>query len=102
MKPDIRSTPEGVAFWVKVSAGGSRDALDGLMTDGTIKVRVSAAREKGRANKAVIRLLAGRLGVAPSRVSILQGAAATRKRILASGLSPDHVADKLSAQSIEQ
>ena len=41
--------------------------------DGALKLSVTAAPEKGKANKAVIRLLAGFLDVPHSSVSLLRG-----------------------------
>jgi len=47
--------------------------------DGVFRVRVTAAPEGGEANRAVIALLAGALGVAPSRVELVRGAASRDK-----------------------
>ena len=41
--------------------------------DGRLKVYVTAAPERGKANEAAISLLAARLGVAKARISILRG-----------------------------
>ena len=47
--------------------------------DGSFRVRVTAAPEGGEANRAVIALLAEALGVAPSRVELVRGAASRDK-----------------------
>jgi uncharacterized protein (TIGR00251 family) len=49
--------------------------------EGRYKVYVHAAPDRGRANAAVIALLAAHFGVAKSRVTIRQGAAGRHKRI---------------------
>ena len=46
---------------------------------GSFRVRVRAAPEKGRANAEIAELLAGHLGVPPSRLTLLRGAASSRK-----------------------
>jgi len=46
---------------------------------GTFRVRVTAAPEGGEANRAVIALLADALGVAPSRIALVRGAASRDK-----------------------
>jgi hypothetical protein len=47
--------------------------------DGSLRVRVTAAPEGGEANRAVIALLADALGVAPSRIALVRGAASRDK-----------------------
>jgi uncharacterized protein YggU (UPF0235/DUF167 family) len=46
---------------------------------GVLRVRVTAAPEGGEANRAVIALLADALGVAPSRIALVRGAASRDK-----------------------
>lgn len=70
---------------VKVIPKSSRTELAGYLPDGTWKIKVAAAPEKGKANQALIDFLAGHLGVAKSRIRIMSGETSPRKRI--------HVAD---------
>ena len=51
---------------LRVSPGAGRDEVVGRYGDGW-KVRVGAPPERGRANDAVLRLIAKRLGVPQSR-----------------------------------
>ena len=44
------------------------------------RVRVRSAPEKGRANREVVERLAGHLDVAPSRLTLVRGAASSRKQ----------------------
>ncbi|HSE06592.1 MAG TPA: DUF167 domain-containing protein [Methylomirabilota bacterium] len=48
--------------------------------DGSWRVRVTAVPEGGEANRAVLALLAGALGVARSRIELVRGAASRDKR----------------------
>lgn len=57
---------------VRVQARARRDEIAGRR-GGVIVVRVSAPALEGRANRAVCRLLAARLGVPPSRITIVRG-----------------------------
>ena len=50
----------------------SRNEIVGFYRDG-IKVRVTAPPVEGKANEALIRLLAGELGIQPSSIEILKG-----------------------------
>ncbi|MDP6891058.1 MAG: DUF167 family protein, partial [Phycisphaerales bacterium] len=76
---------------LKAVPGASRDAIAGLLGD-RLKVRISAAAEGGKANKAICRLLAGATGTA---VTIETGHGSPLKTARANGVSPDQVADAL-------
>ena len=66
---------------VKVTPKSSKTELTGYLPDGTWKVKVAAAPEKGKANRALCEFLAGKLGVAKSRVRIVSGETSHLKRI---------------------
>jgi uncharacterized protein YggU (UPF0235/DUF167 family) len=50
---------------VHVHPGAKRERVKGWRDDGSLGLDVTAAPERGRANRAVERLLAGALGIAP-------------------------------------
>jgi uncharacterized protein (TIGR00251 family) len=62
---------------------------------GSLRVRVQARPEKGRANQAALRLLARRLGVAPANLSIVRGAASRDKLVEVDGLSEEELRARL-------
>jgi uncharacterized protein len=62
----------GAKVSVRVQANARRDELVGIR-DGVLVVRVAAPAVDGRANRALCRVLAKRLGVAASRVTIARG-----------------------------
>ena len=66
---------------VKVIPKSSRTELAGQLPDGTWRVRVAAAPDKGKANRELCAFLATHFGVARSRVQILSGEASHLKRI---------------------
>ena len=70
---------------LRVSPGARRTELAGRYADGW-KVRVTAAPERGRANEAEISLLARRLGLEKSAVSVVSGHAARDKVVELRGL----------------
>lgn len=57
---------------VRVTPRASRNAV--VMQDGQVRVLVTTVPEDGKANKAVTRLLAKALGIAPSRLELVRGA----------------------------
>lgn len=80
----------GIRFAVRLTPKGGRDAVGGWdrRPDGRVflKARVSAAPENGKANDALIRLLAKKLRVGSSRVQIVSGETARTKIIEVQGL----------------
>lgn len=66
----------GVSVRVRLTPRSSRDCVDGLETtaDGpAVKARVRAVPEDGAANAAVMRLVAGWLGVPVGSVALVSG-----------------------------
>jgi uncharacterized protein (TIGR00251 family) len=67
---------------------GSGDELLGVR-DGVLRARVSAPPVGGKANKALCRLIAKRVGVAPSRVEVVRGAKSRDKVVRVDGLDAE-------------
>lgn len=82
----LRSHADGVAFQLRLTPKGGRDALDGWAkgADGNehLKARVTAVPEDGKANAALIALLSKTLGVPKSAVRIASGETARLKTIV--------------------
>lgn len=80
---------DGVSIAVRVTPRGGRDDIDGIetMANGraVLKVRVRAIAEGGEANRAVIELLAKKLGVPKRDVRLLSGATSRIKQIAVNG-----------------
>ena len=72
-----------------VTPRGGRDDIEGIETlaDGraVIKLRVRAVADGGEANRAVIGLLSGALGVPKARIRILSGATSRFKQVAIDG-----------------
>jgi uncharacterized protein len=66
---------------VKVIPKSSKTELAGYLPDGTWKVKVTAAPEKGKANRALLQFLAEHLGISKSRIHITSGETSQLKRI---------------------
>jgi hypothetical protein len=80
---------------VRVQPGARTDGLVGRLADGTLKLRVTAAAEGGRANRAVEALLAAVLGVRGARVRVIRGAASRAKTIEIEGVDEAAVAARI-------
>jgi uncharacterized protein len=70
---------------VRLRPRGSRDELGGWR-DGVLQAKVTAAPVEGKANRALCRLIAKRVGVAPSRVSVVRGEKSRDKVVRVNGL----------------
>ena len=70
---------------VRVSPGASADAIALPTSEGTLAVRTIAPPEDGKANEAVLRLLANALGRPVSTLELVRGATSRNKVI---GLTP--------------
>ena len=64
---------------VRVTPNAKRDMV--TIEEGQVKIRVTVVPEDGKANKAVIALLAKTLGVSKSSLSIIRGETARDKLI---------------------
>ena len=62
-----------------------------------LRVRVAAPPVDGAANAALVRLLAGVVGVARSDVAIVAGESGRRKRVAFAGVEPDLLIERLEA-----
>lgn len=77
--PDLSDLAQpGARLAVRVTPRGGRDHVE-RDEDGTIRVRVTAAPEDGKANVAVQKLLARALGVAKTRLTLIGGATSRDK-----------------------
>ena len=66
---------------VKVIPKSSRGEIAGSLADGTLKAKVQAPPEKGKANAELCALLARELGVAPRNVVIVRGGKSSLKQV---------------------
>jgi uncharacterized protein len=80
---------------LRVSPGAARTELAGRHGDAW-KVRVTAAPERGRANDAVVALLADRLGVPRRSVSVVSGQSSRDKVIELRGIGRDEAERRLA------
>ena len=85
MPLDLRDAGGGITLRVRVQPRASRDGLSGER-EGALVVRLTAPPVEGAANEALSRLLGKTLGVAPSAVRVVSGAAGRNKLVSVAGL----------------
>jgi uncharacterized protein YggU (UPF0235/DUF167 family) len=84
-----------VKLSVKVVAGSSRSGIAGWLGN-TLRIRVAAPAERGKANAAVEALLSDVLEIPAGGAKIISGSSSPRKVVEIVGLSEAQVRQKLS------
>ena len=85
-------------FQVRVTPKSRADEIRASRADGTIRVRVTAAPEDGKANEAVLALLGARLGLPRRSLRLAGGATSRLKWIEADGLEEAELWRRLEAK----
>ncbi len=70
---------------IRVTPSASRDAVIGWQGD-VLRLRVAAPAQRGKANEAVLRLLAAALGIERQRLRIVRGQTSRHKLVSVDGL----------------
>jgi uncharacterized protein (TIGR00251 family) len=86
----------GSVFVAKIVPGSSGATRICGLLDEMLKVKVSAAPEKGKANQCLIKFLAEQLGVKKNAVSIISGTTSPVKHVQVSEMSADTLLKKLN------
>jgi uncharacterized protein len=87
---------EGVILPVRAQPGARRSGIRGEQ-DGMLKVGVTQPAEKGKANKALLAVLAKELGLRKSRLTLLSGETAQNKRFLVRAIDSEQLAERIAA-----
>ncbi len=78
-----------IRFMVRVTPKASRERIDGVVIDSDgvplLRIAVTEVPEGGKANKAVLALMAKQLGVAKTQLTVQTGAAERRKLLCLKG-----------------
>lgn len=85
---EILEQPEGIVVRVRAQPGSRRNEIIGIHA-GALKVAVTAAPEKGKANAAVLEVLTRLLGLKRSQAVLLSGATSRDKKVMLTGISRD-------------
>ncbi len=88
LTPIRRRSDRRIILAVRLTPKSSRDAIEGLEDFGgeaVLKARVRALPEQGRANAALVKLIASWLKLPPSQVSVAQGAKSRVKHVAIEG-----------------
>jgi len=91
---ELRQEGNAVLMKVRVQPKAKRAGLLGVHA-GQLKVAVTEPPERGKANEAVIKLLAKQLGLSRSQLAIVAGKAARTKTLRIEAISVDELRSRL-------
>lgn len=93
----LTETPDGTIIAIEVSAGSKTELFPSGYNPWrkTAGCMVSAQPVGGKANMAVIGLIASMLGISRNEVRILAGASSSQKKVMVQGLSAEEVKRRL-------
>lgn len=93
-------TDEGVILPVKARPGSRSSGIRGEH-DGALRVSVTQAAEKGKANKALIGVLGKSLGLRKSQIELVSGPTSARKRFLVRDVSEEQLRQRVEEALIQ-
>ena len=94
MTVQLEETSAGIMLPVKAQPGTRRNDVVGEHA-GSLKVAVTQAPEKGRANEAIIEVLAERLDLKRSQFSLVSGATSSLKKFKMAGVALDELRQRI-------
>lgn len=94
---DLEQIDSGVILRVRAQAGARRNSIAGIH-DGALKVSVTQAAEKGKANKAIIETLCDQLDLRRSQVELISGATSPQKRFIVRDIEPQELQQRIASQ----
>ncbi len=92
----LKPHPQGTLLLVRAQPGSRKQGILGVHAD-RLKVAVHAAPDKGKANTALIELLAEALHLKRHQLQLIQGQTSQDKAFLISGLTPQEVHQSLAS-----
>ena len=94
-RPAIKQTKKGLEIRVRVAPNSSQESVCFDKEQGLI-VKLKSPPVDGRANRDLLRIVAKKLGIAPTRIAVCKGLASRNKVLLVQEFSDADAMDKLS------
>ena len=92
---EFQTRPEGVVLPVQARPGAKKNEVRGEQA-GALKVFVTQAPEKGKANKVIIEVLAKSLKLKKSQIELISGETSHLKKFLITDATLDELAEKVA------
>jgi len=98
---NIRGTDDGIVISVRARPGASKDAVAGVHGD-ALKIAVRAAPENGKANDALVNIIASVFNVKRKNVRLMRGGSSPSKQFEIAGISADQARRIIQAALAEK
>jgi len=92
---ELQESEGGIIIPVRAQPGAKKNAVTGVHA-GQLKVAVTQAPEKGKANQALIEVLAEALQLPRSRISLISGATSGQKKFRVEGCDLASLRDRIA------
>ena len=86
---------KGSALAIRVTPRASRNEISEILSDGTVKIRLTAPPVEGKANAALIAFLAEVIGVPQSKIEIVAGETGRDKLVSILDMDPSTVHQRI-------
>lgn len=96
----LSASPGGILLKVRVVPGAKKSEIAGE-SGGRLKIRLQAPPVEGKANRELIKFLAGALGLKKNRVSLAGGERSREKSVLLSGITMEDARERLKTATLE-
>lgn len=93
---ELTETADGVILPVRAQPGAGQNAIRGEQ-NGLLKVSVTQVAEKGKANRAIVEVLAKGLGLKRSQIDLVAGELQAQKRFLIRDITHDELQQRIAA-----
>jgi uncharacterized protein (TIGR00251 family) len=93
----LEAHPRGIVLHVRAQPGARRNAITGIHA-GALKIAVTAAPEKGKANAAIVSVLCDQLNLSPTQVAVIAGETSRHKKLLIIGISNDELQQRIAGK----
>jgi hypothetical protein len=91
----LHNGQKGSALAIRVTPRASRNEISEILSDGTVKIRLTAPPVEGKANQALIAFLADILEVPRTRIEIVAGATGKDKLVSILDLDAETVHERI-------
>lgn len=91
----LHNGQKGAALAIRVTPRASKNEITEILSDGTVKVRLTAPPVEGKANEALLEFLSDVLGVPKTKLEVVAGTTGRDKLVSVLDLDAQTVHDRI-------
>ena len=97
-KMNLHGGKMGSALAIRVTPRARKNEISEILSDGTIKIRLTAPPVEGKANMALVDFLSEVLDTSPSNIEIIAGVSSRNKLVSILNMDSETTNEKILAQ----